>query len=44
MCSTLMIQEVQIFTGIREEDLFSVCRSRVCCQVQIQILFIHDAR
>lgn len=37
-------ETVQIFTGIHEEDLFSVCRPGVCCQVQIQILFIHDWR
>lgn len=35
-------ETVQIFTSIHEEDLFSVCRNTVCCQVQIQILFIHD--
>lgn len=37
-------ETVQIFTGIHEEDLFSVCRPGVCCQVQIQILFFHDWR
>lgn len=35
-------ETVQIFTSIHEEDLFSVCRSTVGCQVQIQILFIHN--
>lgn len=35
-------ETVQIFAGIHEEDLFSVCHSTICCQVQIQILFIHN--